>query len=91
MMSPLSIEVMLQCYCSPEPWRNAVPAIWNSPAAQQSRDYLQGCGLIDGELQVTSAGRAFVVALCSVADAMSVRPTDLGVTISERPSDETMR
>jgi hypothetical protein len=66
-MTPLGIQIMLQCYCSAEPWANMPPRIWNSPAADATRVVLVTLGLIDAEtLRATAKGKAYVDALCAV-------------------------
>lgn len=66
MMTPLGIKMMLECYCSWEPWQNVPPQIWSSNAAKAEREQLVCIGLLDADLRVTEAGRKYVEALRSL-------------------------
>lgn len=65
MLTPLTIEIMLQCYCSPNPTANISERIWNSPAAKETREWLLSERLIDLEDRATDRGRAWVDFICS--------------------------
>lgn len=66
-MSPLMINILLECFCSGAPGDNVQPRIWNSEAARDARAELVRKGLIDPDtLKTTPAGNQLVDRLCAV-------------------------
>lgn len=63
-MTPLAIELMIECYRCAEPGANIPPNIWNSPAAKEERANLVRLGLIRADdLRATLLGEAYIGAL----------------------------
>jgi hypothetical protein len=63
-MTPLAIELMIECYRCPEPGANIPPNIWHSPAAKEERANLVRLGLIRADdLRATLLGEAYIGAL----------------------------
>lgn len=60
MKTPLTIEIMLACYCSESPQDNWLPEQWNSPAAAEVRSWLQREELIDVNCRATERGKVWV-------------------------------
>ncbi len=65
-MSPLEIQIMLNCYCSHSPWDNVLPRIWNSSASRRAQSKLVDDGLLDEHLRPTRIGELYVEALMAV-------------------------
>lgn len=65
-VTPLIIRVMLACHVSSEPDRQFAVEQWGSTACEGARAWLMDNGLIDGELQATERGRAWVHFICAV-------------------------
>lgn len=63
-MTPLAIELMIECYVCAKPGANIPPRIWNSWPAAQERVNLISLGLVDAEtLRATKRGEAYIGAL----------------------------
>ena len=65
-MTPLAIEIMIECYRCPKPGANIPAQIWNSAAAQSERKNLVALDLIDSDnLRATKLGMAWVEKICA--------------------------
>lgn len=65
-MTPLAVEIMLECYCCVEPGANIPDRIWNSSAGKRERQRLVDLDLIhDDTLRATKLGLAFVEKICA--------------------------
>lgn len=64
-MSPLTINIMLACYCSNSPEKHFPPIVWESDAARDSRVMLIENGLLFGNNQVTAKGTAWAKFICA--------------------------
>jgi hypothetical protein len=63
-ITPLAIEIMIECYRCSEPGSNIPANRWNSPAARDTRDGLVRLGLIEaGNFKATMRGEAYIGAL----------------------------
>jgi hypothetical protein len=63
-MTPLAIEIMIECYRCALPGANIPPNIWSSPAAKEERENLIRLGLIrSDDLRATMLGEAYIGAL----------------------------
>lgn len=65
MVSPLTIELMLQCYCSNNPAANIGERRWNSEAAREARAWLLAEGLVNADERPTDRGKAWVHFICA--------------------------
>jgi hypothetical protein len=66
-MTPLAIEIMIECYRCTEPGANIPERIWNSEAATEARIDLIERGLIhEADHRATMLGEAYIGALMSV-------------------------
>lgn len=67
-MTPLEINVLLECYYSGKPGRNVLPNIWNSAACGITLCSFINRGLIDKTtLKTTAKGEELVQKLLAVA------------------------
>jgi hypothetical protein len=57
-MTPNEIEVLLHCYCSPQPHPRA-----DAPAVSEALDMFMKHGLIDNNLRTTPRGKATIAML----------------------------
>ena len=74
-MTPLQINILLACYCSPRPRANFSGATWESPAATEAREQFRANGLMnEHSTALTTAGNAIVAALCAVPMVPAVDP-----------------
>lgn len=71
-VSPLTIQIMFACFCSPEPSSWFEPAQWASKAGIEVRHWLLERGLITGddgiphgEPRATDRGKAWVSFICA--------------------------
>ena len=64
-VSPLTIEFMLQCYCSNNPAANLGEHRWNSDAGKEVRAWLYAQGLVHVDERPTDRGKAWVHFICS--------------------------
>ena len=63
-MTPLAIELMIECYICTLPGANIPSRIWNSTAANDERANLIRLGLIQADsLRATTLGEAYIGAL----------------------------
>lgn len=63
-VSPLVIEIMIECATCSEPGSNIPDRMWNSEGAAHARDELRENGLIDDANAATERGRAWVDFIC---------------------------
>lgn len=71
-VSPLTIQIMFACFCTPEPSAWFEPAQWSSKAGIEVKCWLLERGLITGddgipheEPRATDRGKAWVGFICS--------------------------
>ena len=65
-MTPLAVNIMIECYCTSTPGANIPTAIWSSNAAQRERARLVNLGLIyKSTHRATKLGMAWVEAICA--------------------------
>lgn len=64
--SPLTINLMLACYCSPDPESIIGTSTWRSAAGQDALRRLRESALIDAEYRATDRGTYWVRYICDV-------------------------
>lgn len=65
-MTPLDIQILLECHCCIHPGTNMIDKIWHSEAAITCRSWLMHENLIDKNSRTTERGKALVAALCNL-------------------------
>ena len=63
-VSPLTIDIMLACYVSPEP-QSIMGTTWASAAGVSVRQWLRRNDLIDDRERATERGKAWVKFICA--------------------------
>lgn len=59
-MAPITINFMLACYCSREPWVNIGKAQWDSICGIETRSFLCSEGLLGENYEPTPRGKAWI-------------------------------
>jgi len=59
-MAPITINFMLACYCSREPWVNIGDKQWDSISGQETRNFLFAEGLLTENYEPTERGKVWV-------------------------------
>ncbi|WP_333793337.1 hypothetical protein [Hyphomicrobium sp.] len=64
-ISPLTIQVLIECVCSDKPGSNIPESVWRDPEAHYARSLLRCHGLIDGpDYHATARGKAWLSFIC---------------------------
>lgn len=64
-VSPLAVQIMIECHCSAEPGINFQRDVWLSHAGERVREWLVAEGLIEPcKFRATPRGSAWVKFLC---------------------------
>jgi hypothetical protein len=75
-VAPIVINFLIECATTQTPGVNIWPGGWDSPAGQQTREFLQNNGLVDADYAPTARARAWLDAILSVP--MPVDPVNSG-------------
>lgn len=62
---PFTIEMMIACYCSPEPDAFLGSSRWNSPAAIKTLAWLKENSLVTPDNRATARGEAWMLHICN--------------------------
>lgn len=95
MITPLTMQIALACYTSPDPAHRFSPSTWGSAPAIEARRWLFGQGLIDaleGSPAITKKGKAWVERALSTPLPIQtwVFPDDAASCASREPATDPL-